>query len=454
MTSISYCFTCSAEASLLLIPIPIPELFNTTTSTINKPKPALIIKRSAKHQINNNMALIKAVHIPDVPIKNNLDHHHNINAAFHDPLHSSSSIVSKEKTEVVGDDDDNAGEDDEMKMVMIGHRGSGMNMLYSPDQRMKFLKENSILSFNNAAKFPIHFVEFDVQVTKDDCPVIFHDNFILTQDKGVIIEKRISDITLEEFLSYGPQKEPQMVGKRLFRKTKDGRIFEWKVEKDDPLCTLQEVFQKVEHSLGFNIELKFDDNIVYKEEQLTHILQAILKVINEFANDRPIIFSSFQPDAALLIRKMQNTYPVFFLTNGGSEIYADIRRNSLEEAIKVCLEGGLQGIVSEVKAIFRDPGAISRIKESKLKLLTYGQLNNVPEVVYMQHLMGINGVIVDLVQEITEAITNYNQPRDDGEEISSFEVETERRARVKTTPQFSQRELSFLLKLIPELIRH
>ncbi|EXB40351.1 hypothetical protein L484_017493 [Morus notabilis] len=80
--------------------------------------------------------------------------------------------------------------------------------------------------------------------------------------------------------------------------------------------------------------------------------------------------------------------------------------------------------------------------------------SNVPEVVYMQHLMGINGVIVDLVQEITEAITNYNQPRDDGEEISSFEVETERRARVKTTPQFSQRELSFLLKLIPELIRH
>lgn len=68
------------------------------------------------------------------------------------------------------------------------------------------------------------------------------------------------------------------VGKPLFRKTKDGRIFEWKVEKDDPLCTLQEVFQKVEHSLGFNVELKFDDNIVYKEEELTRILQAILKV--------------------------------------------------------------------------------------------------------------------------------------------------------------------------------
>ena len=65
---------------------------------------------------------------------------------------------------------------------------------------------------------------------------------------------------------------------------------------------------------------------------------------------------------------------VFFLTNGGSEIYTDVRRNSLDEAIKVCTEGGLQGIVSEVKAVFRNPGAVTRIKEARLSLITYGQL--------------------------------------------------------------------------------
>ena len=50
------------------------------------------------------------------------------------------------------------------KFLVMGHRGSGMNMLQSPDPRMKSIKENSILSFNEAAKFPIDFVEFDVQV--------------------------------------------------------------------------------------------------------------------------------------------------------------------------------------------------------------------------------------------------------------------------------------------------
>ena len=39
-----------------------------------------------------------------------------------------------------------------------------MNILQSCDPRMKSIQENSILSFNAASKFPIDFIEFDVQV--------------------------------------------------------------------------------------------------------------------------------------------------------------------------------------------------------------------------------------------------------------------------------------------------
>lgn len=241
----------------------------------------------------------------------------------------------------------------------------------------------------------------------------------------------------------------------MLRKTKDGKILHWNVEIDDSLCTLQEAFQQVDPNVGFNVELKFDDHIVYEQDYLIRVIQAILKIVFEFAENRPIIFSTFQPDAALLIRKLQSTYPVFFLTNGGTEIFYDVRRNSLEEAVKVCLEGGLQGIVSEVKGVFRNPGAVTKIKESKLSLLTYGRLNNVAEAVYMQHLMGIDGVIVDLVQEITEAVYDMIKPAKvvEKEDNKSLNGEGED-GEVKTKPQFSQRELSFLLKLIPELIHH
>ncbi|KAK1553341.1 hypothetical protein Q3G72_033199 [Acer saccharum] len=382
---------------------------------------------------------LKAVHVSDVPYLDQVTENVTL------------SLLSSRFNKGVNDEvsDDTKKRLEFPKFVVMGHRGSGMNMLQSSDQRMKSIKENSILSFNAASKFPIDFIEFDVQVTRDDCPVIFHDNFILTEHKGEFIEKRVTELSLAELLSYEPQKDFENVGKPLFRKTKDGRIFEWKVEKDAPLCTLQEVFEEVDRSIGFNIELKFDDHIVYTEEELTHVLEVILKVVYEHVKDRPVIFSSFQPDAALLIRKLQSIYPVFFLTNGGSQTYTDVRRGSLDEAINMCLAGGLQGIVSEVKVILKNPGAVKRIHESKLSLVTYGELNNVPEVVYMQRLMGIEGVIVDLVPVITEAIANFEKNVKKSEVEERFFIEEEE---VGAKSQFSKDELSLIQKLIPELI--
>lgn len=52
------------------------------------------------------------------------------------------------------------------KFLVIGHRGCGMNILHSSDPRFKFMKENSIPSFNAATRFPVDFIEFDVQVRK------------------------------------------------------------------------------------------------------------------------------------------------------------------------------------------------------------------------------------------------------------------------------------------------
>ncbi|MFS7903365.1 putative glycerophosphodiester phosphodiesterase [Helianthus anomalus] len=46
---------------------------------------------------------------------------------------------------------------------------------------------------------------------------------------------------------------------------------------------------------------------------------------------------------------------VYFLTNGGNETYEDVRMNPLEEAKNLAILGGLDGVVSEVKGIFRNP---------------------------------------------------------------------------------------------------
>ena len=76
-----------------------------------------------------------------------------------------------------------------------------------------------------------------------------------------------------------------------------------------------------------------------------------------------------------------------------------------------------------------------------------------PEVVYVQHLMGVDGVIVDRVREIAEAVSAF--PAAAGESGSS--EGGGRCERLGTaaagTPSFSTPEMSFLLRLIPELVQ-
>jgi hypothetical protein len=83
----------------------------------------------------------------------------------------------------------------------------------------------------------------------------------------------------------------------------------------------------------------------------------------------------------------------------------------------------------------------------------------VPEVVYVQHLMGVDGVIVDLVREIADAVSAFmatavheSGSQDGGGVVVGERMESAAVA-VAGTPSFSPREMSFLLRLIPELVQ-
>jgi glycerophosphodiester phosphodiesterase len=72
----------------------------------------------------------------------------------------------------------------------------------------------------------------------------------------------------------------------------------------------------------------------------------------------------------------------------------------------------------------------------------------VREAVYVQYLMGVNGVIVDMVEEISNAVADFRrQPvsqRSLGIGVSSMDGSKHQ--------AFSQEKLGFLLRLMPELI--
>ncbi|KAF9579983.1 Glycerophosphocholine phosphodiesterase, partial [Lunasporangiospora selenospora] len=75
--------------------------------------------------------------------------------------------------------------------TVIGHRGLGMNRKVSHLQ----VGENTLLSFVTAASLGAEYVEFDVQMTKDMVPVLYHDWTVT--ETGLDIP--VSSVTLDQF---------------------------------------------------------------------------------------------------------------------------------------------------------------------------------------------------------------------------------------------------------------
>lgn len=295
-------------------------------------------------------------------------------------------------------------------LVVIGHRGSGKNKVLpagaAPEARPS-IRENTITSFNLAARSGAQFVEFDVQVTKDGVPVVFHDDVLVAANQ---VPKHIGDLTLEEFRAVGPQTDPNKVGLALYRKAVDGSMALWEADVEDCMCTLEEAFAQVEATAGFNIELKFDDDGSTTVEELHRVIDAVLEDVRRCANERMVYFSSFHPDAVHVLRQKMAVYPVFFLTNGGGHVYPDPRRNSIAAAVQVCRQGNLQGIVSEVKPVLQNPSLVQLVKDQGLFFFTYGELNNVGEAVMKQQSWGVDGVIVDHVLEMVRVARQMDEP--------------------------------------------
>ncbi|RUS26593.1 Glycerophosphoryl diester phosphodiesterase family-domain-containing protein, partial [Jimgerdemannia flammicorona] len=80
---------------------------------------------------------------------------------------------------------------------VIGHRGLGMNRASSANLQ---LGENTVMSFVTAASLGAEYVEFDVQLTKDLVPVIYHDWTVT--ETGLDIP--MNAVTLEQFLNLRP----------------------------------------------------------------------------------------------------------------------------------------------------------------------------------------------------------------------------------------------------------
>jgi len=306
--------------------------------------------------------------------------------------------------------------------MVIGHRGLGKNLA---SRKSLQLGENTIQSFIAAANLGASYVEFDVQLTKDHVPVIYHD--FLVSETG--IDAPVHALTLDQFLhvndttprpsrpgsptyyqnvktTNGTQRgarryransvgapidtRPTEMTERM-KHTRDFKIKGFKGNSrgnfiQAPFTTLEEMFTKLPHSIGFNIEMKYPMLFESEEQEMDTIavelnsfVDAVLKMVYDFGKKRDIIFSSFNPDVCLLLSFKQPSIPILFLTDAGTCPVGDIRASSLQEAIRFASRWNLLGVVSAAEPLVTCPRLVKVVKESGLVCVSYGTLNNDPE---------------------------------------------------------------------------
>lgn len=289
----------------------------------------------------------------------------------------------------------------------VGHRGLGTSFKFET-KNCANVRENTVASLKTASYHGADMVEFDVQLSKDLIPVIYHDFYVsisLKRKKQIevmdMLEIPVKDLTLEQLhllkvyhVAEGREKNP--------------RFFDEDLEDHQPFPTLQTVLQELEQHVGCNIEIKWTMQLKDGTFELNHpfdlnmYLDIILKVVLEYGGDRKIVFSSFNPDICAMIRLKQNKYPVVFLTQGITSkypTYHDPRCQTVPMAMRHALAADILGINVHTEDILRDPSQVKLVKDVGLIIFCWGDDNNNKDTIQYLKRLGLHAVIYDKIDE-------------------------------------------------------
>ncbi|XP_005186862.1 glycerophosphocholine phosphodiesterase GPCPD1 [Musca domestica] len=291
----------------------------------------------------------------------------------------------------------------------VGHRGSGTSFKTNDMS----IRENTITSLKNAAAQGADMVEFDVQLSKDLVPVVYHDFMIYVSLK--------SKCKMEEhdFLAL-PVRElslQQLKNLKVYHttegKSRSSRSFQDEdLQEHQPFPPLADVLDAIDPHVGFNIEVKWSQRLHdgTMEEEFEHIIDrnlyvdCILDVVFRKAGKRRVVFSCFDPDICTMLRFKQNRYPVMFLTIGVTEKYQkymDPRGNRIETAVFNSLAMELLGIVAHTEDLLRDPSQVNLAKERGLVVFCWGEENNCKDTIKLLKNLGLHAIIYDKMDVLT-----------------------------------------------------
>jgi len=285
----------------------------------------------------------------------------------------------------------------------IGHRGAG-NSFSHKSELCANVRENTIASLKQATEHGADFVEFDIQLSKDLTPIIYHDFHlaIALRRKDAVSGHHLLSIPLKD-LEYCQLQ--QLDTYHLEEGTMGSSHLENDSNEDNqPFPTLQLAMEALDPHVGFNIEIKWTMQLkdgsfeLYHPFELNSYIDNILKVVLAYSGTRKIIFSCFHPDICTMLRLKQNRYPVLFLTQGETPIwppYLDTRTQTLDMAMLFSRSAQILGVNVFSGVLLQQPEFIQRAKAQGLVVFCWGDDNaNVDTIRYLKS-QGCDAIIYD-----------------------------------------------------------
>lgn len=308
-----------------------------------------------------------------------------------------------------------------------GHRGMGSSGTNAPWR----LLENSVESFLSATlpDTPCKTIELDVQVTKDNKLVVFHDWYIRPRDQtGHVLYDRNSvrvplyNMTFDQLdklyrqnYTHHARTMGQVVEKR--KEVRSLAMKEHEIEEeafDVQLRSLREVCDTLPEEIGMLVELKYpppnvsNGQIPYPEKNFyVDLVLNDLVACSRNAN-RKIAFLSFDADLCLLLKKKQTRFPVYFshcdTMDKPCEEF-DPRCIDIFEGLRYVRSQKMDGLMLFNQLVDERPEAIGEILKANIPMLTYGKKNCSEIFVRKQFGMGVSGVIADDVDLLLESLS-------------------------------------------------
>lgn len=293
----------------------------------------------------------------------------------------------------------------------VGHRGAGNS---TTTAKLAKVQENTIASLRNAASHGAAFVEFDVHLSKDFVPVVYHDlTCCLTMkrkyeaDPVELFEIPVKELTFDQL-------QLLKLSHVTALKTKDQKQCvaeeENSFSENQPFPSLKMVLESLPENVGFNIEIKWicqhrdgvwDGNLSTYFD-MNAFLDIILKTVLENSGKRRIVFSSFDADICTMVRQKQNKYPILFLTQGKSDIYPelmDLRSRTIPIAMSFAQFENILGINAHTEDLLRNPSYVQEAKAKGLVIFCWGDDTNDPENRRKLKEFGVNGLIYDRIYD-------------------------------------------------------